>query len=159
MYLDALHHVYIYLTSTLAHFFVEYEADPKSDYRINPWIQHVKAVQREQGLSYKEALTVASRTYRKQAGGAPAGNPLQSVINGINFFRCPEEDEDCIRNNEALDTIIEDILDFADFEEGNLRIVAGMDTDGLVDGIDGLIDPQGVKSDLRILMNKLAWAN
>ena len=31
----------------------------------NPWIQHVKQVQKEKGLSYKEALKAAKLSYKK----------------------------------------------------------------------------------------------
>jgi len=31
----------------------------------NPWIQHVKKVQKEKGISYKEALNAAKLTYKK----------------------------------------------------------------------------------------------
>ena len=31
----------------------------------NPWIQHVKQVQKEKGISYKEALKLAKLTYKK----------------------------------------------------------------------------------------------
>ena len=33
---------------------------------INPWIGHVKSVARQKGISYKEALKVASATYKKK---------------------------------------------------------------------------------------------
>lgn len=32
----------------------------------NPWIGHVKSVARQKGISYKEALKVASATYKKK---------------------------------------------------------------------------------------------
>jgi hypothetical protein len=31
----------------------------------NPWIQHVKKVQKEKGISYKEALKLAKHSYKK----------------------------------------------------------------------------------------------
>jgi hypothetical protein len=31
----------------------------------NPWIKHVKQVQKEKGISYKEALKLAKLTYKK----------------------------------------------------------------------------------------------
>jgi hypothetical protein len=37
----------------------------KSTGSANPWIQHVKQVQKEKGLSYKEALKQAKLTYKK----------------------------------------------------------------------------------------------
>lgn len=33
---------------------------------MNPWIQHVKKVASEKGISYREALKVASSSYRKK---------------------------------------------------------------------------------------------
>ncbi len=31
----------------------------------SPWIDHVKKVQAQKGISYKEALTEAAKTYKK----------------------------------------------------------------------------------------------
>ena len=38
------------------------ESKPK---KSSPWITHVKAVQKEKGISYKEALKVAAQSYKK----------------------------------------------------------------------------------------------
>ena len=35
---------------------------------MSDWINHVKKTQNENNCSYKEALTIASQTYRKQTG-------------------------------------------------------------------------------------------
>ena len=37
--------------------------DEKLD--VKSWIKHVKEVQKEKGISYKEALKIASQTYKK----------------------------------------------------------------------------------------------
>lgn len=33
---------------------------------MSAWIDHVKKVAKDKGISYKEALKVASKTYKKQ---------------------------------------------------------------------------------------------
>jgi hypothetical protein len=44
----------------------------------NPWIMHVKRVQAQKGISYKEAMRVASKSYRKQYGGSQ--DPLLKAL-------------------------------------------------------------------------------
>lgn len=34
--------------------------------KTSPWIAHIKAVQKEKGISYKEAMKVAKETYKKK---------------------------------------------------------------------------------------------
>ena len=35
--------------------------------KMNPWIQHVKKVAVEKGISYREALKIASKSYKKKS--------------------------------------------------------------------------------------------
>ena len=41
---------------------------------MSAWIEHVRKVAKEKGITYKEAMKVASKTYKPKAGtkGAPS---------------------------------------------------------------------------------------
>lgn len=34
---------------------------------MSPWIEHIKKVAAQKGISYKEAMKIASKTYKKKA--------------------------------------------------------------------------------------------
>lgn len=36
--------------------------------KMNPWIEHVKRVAKEKGITYPKALKIASATYKKTSG-------------------------------------------------------------------------------------------
>ena len=130
----------------------------------NPWIQHVKAVQRAGGLSYKEALIEGSKTYRRQQGGAPPdfANKLKDLLKWFKRgaqderlaqdeqYAQDEQDELVKVNNNEIDNLIQDILNYVqDDLEGNLRFLNIEDIEELVNN-RRLIDPEGVIHDLRM---------
>lgn len=49
----------------------------------SPWIEHVKKTAKNKGISYKEALKVASTTYKKKKtkGGSIIMNPITPILN------------------------------------------------------------------------------
>jgi len=47
---------------------------------MSAWTDHVKKVSKEKGISYKDALKVASKTYKKQPKSEPkAGQPSKTM--------------------------------------------------------------------------------
>lgn len=63
---------------------------------MSDWINHVKAVQKKHGVSYKEAMQLAKATYKKQSGGGipkpskqvsrKAKNTANKISKGIDTF-------------------------------------------------------------------------
>jgi hypothetical protein len=48
---------------------------------MSSWIQHVKAYSKEHGISYKQALSEAGKTYKKVSGGALDSKTLKKALN------------------------------------------------------------------------------
>ena len=114
----------------------------------NPWIQHVKAVQRAGGLSYKEAMIEGSKTYRRQGGGKP--DISSKISDTLEIFKIDGDDDEAITNNYELDALQQEILDLLD--EGEMM------TPALIEELvykRRLNDPAGVKSDLMIVLPKV----
>lgn len=52
---------------------------------MNSWVQHVKQVQSENGISYKDALTLAKQTYQGGALRSKKGNYVRFLYHKNNF--------------------------------------------------------------------------
>ena len=55
---------------------------PRVDMSSNPWIKHVKAVAKKQGITYGEALKVGKKTYKGgvMSGGVSSGGKKKKTL-------------------------------------------------------------------------------
>ena len=52
---------------------------------VNAWIQHVKKVQRQKNLSYRDAITEARKTWRPSSTGFRKGSPSKTRPGRLDF--------------------------------------------------------------------------
>jgi len=53
--------------------------------RPNPWIQHVKSVQKAKGLSWQKAIQEARKTWTPKSSGFGKGSPSKSRPGKVDF--------------------------------------------------------------------------
>ena len=67
---------------------------------MSPWIEHVKKYAAENGISYKEALSEASASYKKVSGGSLDSKTLKKALNGS--YETENKDIDDFKVDEHL---------------------------------------------------------
>lgn len=68
----------------------------------NPWIGHVKSVAKEKGISYREALKVASQSYTKKSGAGVSTDPCKAIGANPRTWAPPRTPSEKVRREIAI---------------------------------------------------------